>query len=124
MRRMSWKLPCPVWKNCWIMQSDDVEIKDFKLDNAAHLEQEPWPGSTLCRHQKAVITFGWRQWVRPSTGGRFSKCHPLGYAELDAGDCRQKANIRLDNKQFGKIIHHDTLWRGGVDSEIISAIAA
>lgn len=115
------EITLPHLEELWIMQSDDVEIKDFKLDNLHIVNEGNGRINAFADIKNLDVQLTGDNEFDIRGEGDFLNAILSDNAELDAEHFTvKKANVELDNGSLAKVSATDTLWRKAIDSEIIS----
>ncbi len=111
----------PRLEELWVMRSDDIEIKDFKLDNLHIVNEGNGRINAFADIKNLDIQLTGNNELDIRGEGDFLQAILSDKAELDAEHFTvKKANVELDNGSMAKVSATDTLWRKAIDSEIIS----
>ena len=111
----------PVLEELWVLQSNNIEIKDFKLEKL-HLVNEGRGYINIFSDIKNLnIELTGENELDIRGQGEYLNVILTDDAEMDAEHFTVKnAKVELDNGSFAKISATDTLWQKLMDSEIIS----
>ncbi|MEO1257358.1 MAG: DUF2807 domain-containing protein [Bacteroidota bacterium] len=111
----------PNLEELWVLQSNDIEIKDFKLDQLHLVNEGRGHINAFSDVKNLNVELTGDNEFEIRGEGEYLNVILTDDAEMDAEHFTVKnAKIELDNGSFAKISATDTLWRKVMDGEIIS----
>ncbi len=111
----------PRLEELWVIQSDDIEIKDFELSDLRIVNEGNGNISVFAEVKNLDLHLTGSNEFDIRGEGDYLNAILTDDAQLDAEHFTvKKANLELDNGSLAKISATDTLWQKVIDSEIVS----
>ena len=111
----------PSLEELWVIQSDDIELKDFELKDLRIVNEGDGNISAFAEIKNLDLHLTGSNEFDIRGEGDYLNAILTDDAQLDAEHFTvKKANLELDNGSLAKISATDTLWQRVMDSKIVS----
>ena len=115
------EITMPDLEELWVIQSDDIEIKEFELDNLHIVNEGNGRINAFADIKYFDVQLTGDNQLDIRGEGDYLNAILTDDAELDAEHFTvKKANLELDNGSLAKVAATDTLWQKVINSEVIS----